>query len=100
VKKYRNELGELHRTDGPAVENYFIKLWYINGELHREDGPAVEYRDGTKEWYINDIRHREDGPSIEYSNGDKSWHLNNERYSEEEYKHELIKLKLKRLIEL
>mgnify|MGYP000129373550 CR=1 FL=1 len=25
MKKYKNELGQLHRTDGPAVENNFIK---------------------------------------------------------------------------
>lgn len=24
------------------------------GQLHREDGPAVERADGTREWYLND----------------------------------------------
>ncbi len=100
MMEYRNESGQLHRTDGTAFENDFIKMWYINGEPHRVDGPAVEYKDGHREWYLNGKLHREYGPAIEYRNGDKSWHLNNIKYSEEEYKQELIKLKLKRLIEL
>ena len=28
-------------------------IWYLNGELHRTDGPAVEYADGDKYWYLN-----------------------------------------------
>ena len=77
-KEYKNELGKYHRTDGPAiVYGYGDKYWYINGKLHREDGPAIEYR-----------------------NGDKSWYLNDKPYSEEEYQQRLIKLKLKRLINL
>jgi hypothetical protein len=55
------------------------KKEYLNesSQLHRTDGPAIEDRDGYKYWYLNDIR-----------------------YVEEEYQQELIKLKLKRLIEL
>ena len=29
------------------------KEWWLNGELHRTDGPAVEDADGTKVWYLN-----------------------------------------------
>ena len=92
---------ELHRTDGPAIE--YIngdKEWYINGLRHREDGPAIEYSSGFKEWWINGKKHREDGPAVELFNDYKWWYLNNVLYSEEEYQNELIKLKLKRLIEL
>ena len=71
-----------------------------SGQLHRLDGPAVEYKDGDKVWYINGLRHREDGPAIEWSDGRKYWYLNDIKYSEEEFHQELIKLKLKRLIEL
>ncbi len=40
VKEYRNERGELHREDGPAIEyTSGTKMWYQNGKLHREDGP-------------------------------------------------------------
>ena len=128
MKEYKNNLGELHRLDDPAVENNSgDKFWYINGKLHREDGPAIEYNNGDKWWYINGREHRTDGPAVEYNNGDKywcingeihredgpaivrisvsgniekEWVLNNVVYSEEEYKHELIKLKLKRLVDL
>jgi hypothetical protein len=74
MKEYKNESGQYHREDGPALENDYIKIWYINGNKHREDGHAVEYSDGYKRWYLNDIN-----------------------YTEEEYHQELIKLKLKRL---
>ena len=77
-KEYKNELGQLHRTDGPAVEfSNGGEAWYINGKRHREDGPAVEYNYGEKSWYLNDIY-----------------------YTEEEFHQELIKLKLKRLVQL
>jgi hypothetical protein len=98
---YKNRLGQYHRTDGPAVEhNNGNKWWYINGQIHRTDGPAIEYNDGTKSWVINGKKHREDGPAIEWSDGYKMWYLNDIRYSEEKYQHELIKIKLKRLIRL
>ena len=35
------------------------KLWYLNGELHRTDGPAVEYSSGSKHWYLNGIKYTE-----------------------------------------
>ncbi len=100
MKEYRNEKGELHRTDGPAYESFIGKYWFINGLNHRTDGPAVEYISGDKNWYINGKPHREDGPAVEYNNGDKYWYLNGINYTEEEYQNELIKLKLKRLVEL
>jgi hypothetical protein len=77
MKEYRNELGEYHRTDGPAIEDSYSKEWYINGKRHREDGPAIEW-----------------------SNGDKVWYLNGVSYSEEEFHQEVIKLKLKRIVNL
>jgi len=61
------------------------KYWYLNGELHREDGPAIENADGYKEWWVNGLRHREDGPAIEYADGTKFWYLNDKEYTEEEY---------------
>lgn len=51
---YRNAAGQLHREDGPAVEDYLgTKLWYQNGQLHRIDGPAVEYFTGGKRWALH-----------------------------------------------
>ncbi len=28
--------------------------WRLNGQLHRTDGPAIEWADGNKRWYLND----------------------------------------------
>ena len=52
-KYWENEEGELHRTDGPAIEfSNGSKFWYQNGKRHREDGPAVEYANGEKEFWV------------------------------------------------
>ncbi len=107
--EYRNDKGQLHREDGPAVETadgdkYWYrngklhredgpaivysnsdKLWYLNGQQHREDGPAVEFASGTKAWYLNGQRHREDGPARELSNGTKEWYLNDKQLTQEEF---------------
>ncbi len=79
-----------------------MKREYKNelGEYHRTDGPALEWGNGDKEWWINGLRHREDGSAIEWSDGDKWWYLNNIKYTKEEFDQEVIKLKLKRLVNL
>ena len=59
------------------------KEWYLNGNLHRTDGPAIEYSNGEKYWYLNGKLHREDGPAIEWSNGDKEWFLNGFKVTED-----------------
>jgi hypothetical protein len=54
TKTWRNQEGQLYRTDGPAVEYADgTKRWYLNDQLHRTDGPAVEYADGRKMWWVN-----------------------------------------------
>ena len=54
MKFYKNEAGQLHREDGPAIEwPNGIKYYYLNGKLHRTDGPAIEWSDGTKDYYLN-----------------------------------------------
>lgn len=73
---HNNLLGQLHREDGPVIDDSSGKIWYINGELHRKDGPAIERSNGHKEWYINGSLHREDGPAVEYPNSIKEWWLN------------------------
>ena len=101
-REYRNESGQLHREDGPAIEyGSGHKEWYINDQLNRTDGlPAIEWSDGSKFWYINGEVHREDGSAVEYNNGGRRWYLNSIEYTEEEFQQEVIKLKLKRLINL
>ena len=101
IIEYRNEKGDLHREDGPAREwSDGDKYWYINGQRHREDGPAFEGSNGDKYWLINGKFHREDGPAIEYYYGDKFWYLNGIQYTQDKYQHELVKIKLKRLVNL
>ena len=54
TRKFYNVLDQLHREDGPAVEDYLgTKLWYLNGQLHRTNGPAVEYFTGGKRWALH-----------------------------------------------
>jgi hypothetical protein len=78
--------GELHRVDGPAIENANgTKRWYLNDKRHRVDGPAVEYANGDKYWYLNGELHRVDGPGIEYVNGDKHWYLNGEEITHKQW---------------
>ena len=38
------------------ITNKYGDIVYKNyiGELHRTDGPAIEYDNGMKRWYIND----------------------------------------------
>ena len=87
--------GNLHRTDGPAVE--FAdgsKLWYQNGKRHRTNGPAVEWVDGEKSWWVNGKLHRTDGPAVEQADGYKFWCLGGVCYTEEEFETEMLKKKL------
>jgi len=67
------------------------KLWYFNGNLHRKDGPAIENATGTKVWFLNGKYHRVDGPAIEYAGGNKYWYLNGEPLSEAEFNFKMSK---------
>ena len=71
-----------------------------NGKLHRTDGPALETPSGYKVWCINGLVHREDGPAVVYSDGQVCYYLNHRKYSKEDYEQEVVKLKLKRIIDL
>ena len=73
--KYRFEV------DTCGTRRYFNNA----GQLHRTDGPAIEYADGYKAWYQNGLRHCTDGPAVEYSDGDKAWFINGEELSEAEF---------------
>jgi hypothetical protein len=79
---------------------YGIEYLNEKGLLHREDGPAREYKNGTKAWRINGQLHRTDGPAIERKDGTKFWYLNDKRYSEQDWKQEVAKIKLKRILDL
>jgi hypothetical protein len=49
--RYRLD-GQLHREDGPAIDNVngYQEYWQ-HGQLHREDGPAIISPLGRKEWW-------------------------------------------------
>jgi hypothetical protein len=91
-----NEVGELHRLDGPAVEYASgSKEWWVNGKLHRLDGPASEWWDGTKEWFVNGLFHRIDGAAIEWSDGDKEWYIEGKYYTEAQFNEKVKQLQNK-----
>jgi len=78
--RYYNDLNQLHREDGPAIEcANGDKYWYLNNQWHREDGPALEYANGDKYWYRNGQYHREDGPAYESASGDKWWYIHGKK---------------------
>jgi hypothetical protein len=94
-KQWRNDKGQFHREDGPAIEyKDGSKAWWINGYLHREDGPAYEGSDGYKEWCINGKSHRLDGPAVRRSDGRKAWWINGEQCSEQNFPIALIQFLL------
>jgi hypothetical protein len=62
------------------------------GQLHRTDGPAIEFSNGSKEWFQNDMLYRTDGPAIELANGDKLWYIDGDLLDESEF---LTKMKMK-----
>ena len=43
------------------IDKWGHKRWRLpNGELHRTNGPAIERDDGDKYWYLNDIWYTEE----------------------------------------
>ena len=88
---WKNENGEHHNENGPAVIQYdqngnvSYKEWYVNGEHHNKNGPAriAYYENGNvkyKSWYINGQCHNENGPAyIEY---DQSGNIIKQEYWE------------------
>lgn len=70
-------------------------FWYYNDELHREDGPALEDRLGNKAWYQYGLLHHINGPAIEYKDGKKQWYIEGVEYTQEAFNQYLIKKQLK-----
>ncbi len=77
---YRNEKGQFHRTDGPAIEwTDGYKAWFMEGSLHREGGPAVIWPDGSECWYRNNLLHRIGGPAVTNRDGSKEYWIDGVR---------------------
>lgn len=73
--RWKNKSGQLHRTNGPAVEGRNgHREWWINGRQHRTDGPAIIFPGGDQIWYNHGQYHRVDGPAIDFANGHKVWY--------------------------
>ncbi len=82
--EWRDEHGELHRDDGPAmIKTDGTQQWYQHGLLHRDDGPAVIYANGAQEWYQRDEWHRDDGPARIHSDGAQTWYWRNRLHRED-----------------
>lgn len=54
---YRNELGELHREDGPAIESEKGKSWFKNNKRHNANGPAVINEWGHQEYWLEGVHY-------------------------------------------
>ena len=100
LERYRMEWSEARdkKITGLVIVRDGDKHWFLNGLFHREDGPACEYENGDKYWYLNGKRHREDGPAIEWENGSKAWYLNGKEIKEQQWKIEMRKKKIDKLL--
>jgi hypothetical protein len=76
TKIWRDDEGELHRINGPAmIEANGDETWFYHGWIDREDGPAMIMHDNSgnrirEEWRWNDQLHRKDGPAVIIYNKD------------------------------
>jgi len=79
--KYWIQNGRHHREGGPAIVSDNGRFWYLDGELHRVNGPAIIRANGDLEWYKHGKRHRSlyIGPAIVRANGERLWFAHGER---------------------
>jgi hypothetical protein len=88
--------GNLHRTDGPAIEfPNGDQEWRVNDKLHRTDGPARFWAYMGKWWFVNGECHRTDGPAMQYNNGDQYWYIRNRKVSKSEVVKQVSQRELK-----
>lgn len=58
----RDDDGQLHSEDGPAIERPDGSMSYWrHGVLHRGNGPAVITPTGARMWLVDGLLHREGG---------------------------------------
>lgn len=78
AKRYYNDEGQLHRTDGPAsIASAGSKSWYVNGEWNDVTKPSIIGASGVVLWY-KVHHHRSNGPSEDRPNGYKEWYTDGE----------------------
>ncbi len=83
---YRNDSGELHNPDGPAIVYSDGEKWYcINGQLHNTNGPAIIWADCGLAHYIHGDLHNPDGPAVIGKNGYKAYYIKGKKLTEAEF---------------
>lgn len=69
-----------------TVDEYKTIRWYNDlGQLHRLDGPAIEWANGDKSWWVEDKIHRLGGPAVEWADGYKQWFVDGKELTEKEF---------------
>lgn len=53
IRHIKDEDGQYHSDDGPAIMNGERIAWYKHGKLHRIDGPAEILKNGKCAYYVN-----------------------------------------------
>ena len=70
----------------PTISESGSKRWYNDqGQFHRTDGPALIYADGYQSYWINGERHRIDGPAVIHPDGYPEYWIYGNKLTEEEY---------------
>lgn len=104
--------GLQHRdNDLPAciVRNGEKQYWYKEGNIHREGAPAmiekaVSFYMSQEQWWKEGKKHRIDGPAVIIGKGlenkeKNEWWLNGVQIPEEDFSHEVAKIKLNQKLE-
>ena len=97
--EYRNALGLLHRTYGPAYisRTFEIEAWFKEGKRHRIGGPAYIHRHNMV-WFKEGKLHNLEGPAVVERGGPKQYWIEGERFTEKQYKWEIARRQRKGLI--
>lgn len=84
--EWKNEEGNLHRLDGPAIEySNGDKSYWENGKRHRLDGPAVIFINGYTAYFQNGEPHRIAGPAIVHADGIKEYWIDGIMLTEDDF---------------
>jgi len=79
-----------------------ISYHILDGKLHREDGPTTISPDGSEQWYLYGKLHRENGPAMKLFNRQFNYSyyyfLEGNEYTEEEWKEEIFKRNLQKIL--
>jgi hypothetical protein len=68
-----DKLDALEQSDGSYVDRDGCITWYNElGQLHREEGPALILPDGKKWWYLNETLYSFDNWCIELNKSDEA----------------------------